>query len=174
MESIWRHFGQRMAHSSEGETWLEENTVSMESKGQKFVIDLHTQMVGEEALTSDLETEDDEKQHMELDDGVLRLEGGSTDDDLDSVNGLLHWQMEDYELFSSCNMLGVAKDKGRNEFSKEYNELKEGEAQVDETPAHTFSKDKPMKYEEPIVKTMNLGDEENRRWLEPSVEGDSI
>ena len=32
---------------------------------------------------------------------------------------------------------------------------------MDETPAHTFSKDKPMKYEEPTVKTMNLDDEEN-------------
>ena len=32
---------------------------------------------------------------------------------------------------------------------------------MDETPTHTFSKDKPIKYEEPIVKTMNLGEEEN-------------
>ena len=62
----------------------------MENKGRKFVINLHTQMVGEEALTSDSEIEDDEKQRMEPNDGrVLRLEGGS-DDDLDSLNGLLH------------------------------------------------------------------------------------
>lgn len=92
--------------------------------------------------------------------GVLRL-GGSTDDDLDSMNGLLHWQMEDYELFPICNMLGVEEEKEGNEFTKEYREIKEGEAQVDETSAHMFSEDKPMKYEEPTVKTMNLGDEAN-------------
>ena len=45
---------------------------------------------------------------MELDqEGVLQLEGGSTDDDLDSVSGLFHWQMEDYELFQSCNVLTI-------------------------------------------------------------------
>ena len=72
----------------------------MESKGRKFIIDLHTKMVGEEALSSDSEEEDEGKQRMEPDqEGVLRLEGGSMDDDLDSLNGLFHWQMEDYELF---------------------------------------------------------------------------
>ena len=43
------------------------------------------------------ESENDEKgkSRMEPDDeGVLRLEGGFIDDDLDSINGLLHWQME--------------------------------------------------------------------------------
>ena len=58
-------------------------------------------------------------------------------------------------------MLGVEEEEGRNEFPKEYSELKEGEAQVDEPLAHAFSKDKPMKNEESMVKTMNLGDEEN-------------
>ena len=49
-------------------------------------------MVGEEALSSDSEGEDDEaRQRLEPDqEGVLRLEGGSTDDDLDSVSGLFH------------------------------------------------------------------------------------
>ena len=84
----------------------------MERGGRRFIIDLHTQMVGEEAASSDSEGEggeDDEgKKRMEPDEeGVLRLEGGSNDDDLDSVNGLLHWQIEDYELFPSCHMLGV-------------------------------------------------------------------
>ena len=51
-------------------------------------------MVGEEAVSSDSEGEgesdDKGKKRMELDEeGVLRL-GGSTDDDLDSVNVLLH------------------------------------------------------------------------------------
>ena len=39
-----------------------KNTLSIESKGQKFIIDLHTQMVGEEALSSDFEEEDEGKQ----------------------------------------------------------------------------------------------------------------
>ncbi len=30
--------------------------------------------------------------------GILRLEGGSSEDNLDSLNGLFHWQMEDSEL----------------------------------------------------------------------------
>ncbi len=32
-------------------------------------------------------------------------------------------------------------------------------------PAHTFSNDKPIKYEEPTVKTMNLGDEANPKYI---------
>ena len=60
-------------------------------------------------------------------DGVLRL-GGLNDDDLDSVNNLLHWQMDDYELFLSCNMVRVNEgNKGEgNECSKEYRKEKEG------------------------------------------------
>ena len=88
------------------------NTLSMEHGGKRFIIDLHTQMVGEEATSLDFEGEgggDDEgKKRMELDEkGVLRLEGGSNEYNLDSVNEIFHWQMEDYELFPSCNMLGV-------------------------------------------------------------------
>ena len=67
----------------------------MEHGGKRFIIDLHTQMVGEEIASSDFEGEgggDDEgKKRMELDKkGVLRLEGGSSEDDLDSLNGLFH------------------------------------------------------------------------------------
>ena len=52
-------------------------------------------MVGEEAALLDSEGEgggDDEgKKRMKLDEeGVLRLEGGSNEDDLDSLNGLFH------------------------------------------------------------------------------------
>ena len=57
--------------------------------------------------------------------------------------------------------MSVEEGKEGHEFPKEYSELKGGEAQVDETPAHTFNKDKPIKYEEPTMKTMNLSDEEN-------------
>lgn len=50
-------------------------------------------MVGEEASSdSEGKGEDEGKKRMELDEeGILRLEGGSTNDDLDSENGLLHW-----------------------------------------------------------------------------------
>lgn len=107
------------------------NTLSMERGGRRFTIDLHTQMVGEEAASSDSEGEgaEEEKGQIEPDgEGVLRLEGGSSDDDLDSVNGLFHWQMEDYELFPSCNILGVdegEKEEG-NECPKDYREVEEG------------------------------------------------
>lgn len=109
-----------------------QNTLLMEHGGKRFIIDLHTQMVGEEAASSDSESDgesDDEgKRRMEPDEGgVLRLEEGSNDDDLDSVNGLYHWQIEDYELFPSCNILRV--DEGEkteeNECPKEYKEADE-------------------------------------------------
>ena len=101
----------------------------MESRGWRFIIDLHTQMVGEEAGSFDSEREDKCKKKMELnEEGVLRLEGGSKDDDLDLVNGLFHWQMEDYELFLSYNMLRVDEGEKRKkkECPKEYREAKEG------------------------------------------------
>ena len=92
----------------------------MEHGGKRFIIDLHTQMVGEEVASSDLEgggeSDDKGKRRMEPDEGVMRL-GGSNDDDLDSVKGLFHWQIEDYELFPSCNMLRV--DEGEKEEENE-------------------------------------------------------
>ena len=72
----------------------------MERGGKRFIIDLHTQMVGEEAVSSDsegeAESDDEGKRRMEPDERVLRLQRGSNDDDLDSMNGLFHWQIEDY------------------------------------------------------------------------------
>ena len=95
-------------------------------------------MVGEEAVSSDSEGEggeDDEgKKRMELDkEGVLRL-GGSSEDDLDSLNGLFHWQMKDYKLFPSCNMLRVDEDKKEegNECPKEYREVEKGKVVMTE------------------------------------------
>ena len=112
-----------------------KNTLSIERRGRRFIIDLHTQMVGEEAASSDSEGEsenDDEgKKRMEPDkEGVLRLEGGSSEDDLDSLNELFHLQMEDYELFPSCNMFRVDEGKKEegNECLKEYREAEEGKA----------------------------------------------
>ena len=105
----------------------------MERGGRRFIIDLHTQMVGEEAALSDSkgesENDDEGKKRMEPDEkGVLRMEGGSSEDDLDSLNGLFHWQMEDYELFPSCNMLRVDEGKKEegNECSKEHREAEGG------------------------------------------------
>ncbi len=73
------------------DTW-KKNTLSMESKGWRFIIYLHTQMVVEEAGSSNSKGEDEGKKQMELDEeGVLWLESGSKDENLDSVNGLFHW-----------------------------------------------------------------------------------
>ena len=91
------------------------------------------------------------------------MDGGSTDDDLDSVNGLFHWQMEDYELFPTCNVLSIEEGPRENEFPKEFKEVKEGDAPVDVTPAHTFSTEEPIKYNEAKLETMNLGDEAEPR-----------
>ena len=89
-------------------------------------------MVGEEAASPDSESEgesDDEgKKRMEPDEGVLRLEEGSNEDDLGSMNRFFHWQMEDYELFSSCNMLRVNEKGEENESPKEYREVEETKA----------------------------------------------
>ena len=90
--------------------------MSMERGGHRFIIDLHTQMVGEDVASSDSEGkgEDKERKRMEPDEeGILKLDGESNNDNLDSLNGLLHWQMEDNELFPSCHMLGVEEKKKR-------------------------------------------------------------
>lgn len=59
-----------------GQGWLikeklkhdwKKNTLSMESRGQRFIIDLHTQMVGEEVGSFDSEGEDEGKKRMKLD-----------------------------------------------------------------------------------------------------------
>ncbi|XP_057853392.1 uncharacterized protein LOC131063560 [Cryptomeria japonica] len=48
-------------------------------------------------------------------------------------------------------------------FPPEYREYKEGEARVDEAPAHQFEKDKPIQFEESKLKATNLGKEEDPR-----------
>ena len=65
----------------------------MERRDRRFIIDLHTQMVGEEAASSDSkgesENDDEGKKRMEPNkEGVLRLEGGLSEDNLDWLNGL--------------------------------------------------------------------------------------
>lgn len=83
--------------------------------------------------------------------GVLKLE-----DHTDSIDGLFHWQMSDYELFPpSCNMLEIEEDP--NEFHREYKEYKKGEARVEESPAHQFPKDE----HDENPKTILVGDDWN-------------
>lgn len=91
------------------------------------------------------------------------MEGGSTDDNLDSVNDLFHSQMEDYELFQSCNVLTIEEGHSGDGFPSEFTEIKEGDASLDETPTHVFSEGEPIKYNEATWQTMNLGDETEPR-----------
>ena len=67
-----------MVSASKSKNGWKRNTLSMERRSKRFIIDLHTQMVGEEAASLDSEGEsenDDEgKKRMEPDEGVLRLE----------------------------------------------------------------------------------------------------
>ena len=66
--------------------------------------------------------------------------------------------MEDYELFQSCNILTIEEGHNEDGFPKEFREIKEGNAPLDETPTHVFSEGKLIKYDEATVQTMNLGD----------------
>ncbi|XP_059074059.1 uncharacterized protein LOC131874570 [Cryptomeria japonica] len=120
-------------------------------------------MVSEElASSSDSESEGDQLgeggdgRRMEpSDEGVLEFEARSGDD-RDFLNGLFHWQMGDYELFtSSCNVLSIKEEP--DIFPPEYGEYKEREALVNETSAHRFSKGEPIKYQEANLKKTNLG-----------------
>ena len=67
--------------------------------------------------------------------------------------------MEDYELFQSCNVLSIEEGRSVGEFSSEFTEIKEGDAPLDVTPAHKFTKGEPIKYNEATLQSMNLGDE---------------
>lgn len=75
--------------------------------------------------------------------------------------------MEDYKVIHpKCNMLYIGEieevDMGTESatFPPEYEEYKEGVAQVDETST-PFWREKLIKYEESSVKKVNLGDEDN-------------
>ena len=94
--------------------------------------------------------------------GVLELEECS-EDKTSSLNGLFHWQMEDYELFHFY-MLGIEEPKVEKEvFPLEFVEYKEGNAKINKSPAHRFEKGKAIRYEEPSMEATNLGDTENSR-----------
>lgn len=98
---------------------------------------------------------------MDSDDvGILELEECSGDDTC-SMNGLFHWQMEDYELFHSY-MLGIEELEGEEVFPLEFVEYKEGNVTINESSTHRFE-GKAIRYQEPSVEPTNLGDAENPR-----------
>lgn len=66
--------------------------------------------------------------------------------------------MEDYELLYGCNVLEIEEEPNENEFPPEYGQYKEGDAPVDDAPAHQFEKSKPIRYEESTLKITNLGE----------------
>lgn len=91
--------------------------------------------------------------------GILKLGGCYSKDDIDSLNRLFHWQQEDYEMFSpSCNVLSVDEEEP-DKYPPKYREYKAGEATMDTIPAHQFKNKEAMKYEEPMVKLLNLDTE---------------
>lgn len=80
--------------------------------------------------------------------------------------------MEEYEVFHpECNMLRVGEmeeeeDKGTTSqtFPTKYGEYK-GVAELDDTLAHKFEHDKLIKYEEPKMKKVNLGEEDKPKTI---------
>ena len=94
------------------------NTLSIENNGRKYVIDLKNQAVSEELASSGSESDggesdvDEGRKAMEPNTkGILELESCS-EDETSSLNGLFHWQMEDYEVFhQECNMLQIREIK---------------------------------------------------------------
>lgn len=145
-----------------------KNIMSMESGGQQFAIDLQTLIVSEEMTSSSKfksnreHRMDEGRARMDLtDEGILELEECSGDD-TSSMNRLLHWQMDGYELFHSY-MLGIEEPEGEKEaFPLEFVKYKDGNAKINESPAHHFE-GKTIRYEEPSVESTNLGDAENSR-----------
>ena len=51
----------------------------------------------------------------------------------------------------------IEEERNGDGFPKEFREIKEGNTKLDETRTHVFNMEKPIKYEEAIVQTMNLG-----------------
>ena len=71
--------------------------------------------------------------------GVLKL-GEYLEDDTDSLKGLFHWQMGDYEVFQAdCNMLQIQESEER--YLEGYTEYKEGITALNTTPAHIFDQE---------------------------------
>lgn len=115
-----------------------KNTLSIESEGKKYIIDIRNQVVSQE-VASDSRSETGEDGEMEPnEEGVLRL-GNCSEDETSSINGLFHWQMEDYEIFHpECNGLEILEIEEDNTYPPQFAEYQEGEARVDGAPTHQF------------------------------------
>ena len=126
-----------------------QNTLSIESEGRKYTIDLKNQLVSQD-LASDFEEEEYER--MEPDEeGVLRL-GEYLEDDTDSLRSLFHWQMGDYEVLQAdCNMLQIQESE--DSYPEGYTEYKEGVTPLNTTPAHIF--DQKVEYKEASLQALN-------------------
>lgn len=128
------------------------NTLSIESDGHKYVIDLRNQSVSEELESSNSDSEDSNRWEWGSagdrggkepnEEGVLELDECS-EDGTSSLAGLFHWQMEDYEVFHpKCHMLQICEigqsSSGMEEqsFSSECGRYQEGMAQMDDMPTH--------------------------------------
>lgn len=90
-----------------------KNTLSIKSHKKKYTIDLKNRAVTEELASSGIESDggsdvNEERKMMEPnDEGVLEI-GGCSEDETSSLNGLFHWQIEDYKVFHpDCNMLQI-------------------------------------------------------------------
>ena len=57
----------------------------------------------------------------------------------------------------------IEEGHNRDGFPREFREIKEGDALLDETPTRAFTEGKPIKYNEATLQTMNLGDEAEPR-----------
>lgn len=142
-----------------------KNTLSIESEGNKYVIDLRNQQVSQE-MASDSDSEGNtvrEKGEIEPNgEGVLRL-GNCSEDETSSLSGLFHWQMDDYEILQpECNVLEILELGNDGTYPPQFAEYEEGGVEVDSTPAHQFEKE-VVQYEEPKVQSTNLGDEKDPR-----------
>ncbi len=69
----------------------------------------------------------------------------------------------------SCNMLEIAKIEEDHMYLEEYKEYKEGMVLVDDTPMHQFKEQEKIRYEEPKVAKLNLGDQKEPK---PIIVGD--
>ena len=67
--------------------------------------------------------------------------------------------MKAYELLHTY-MLGIEEPEDEELFPPEFVEYREGNAEINESPAHCFE-GKEIRYEEPSVEVTNVGDAEN-------------
>ena len=73
---------------------------------------------------------------------------------------MFHWQMVDYEVFQpKCHMLQIHEMEPEDGYPRCYKEHMEGTTSIDDTPTHTFHKEKRIEYEAKLEK-LNLGEKD--------------